>query len=236
MHKFAKPLTIILFILLILPGITEAQEAPGFGQMTVTLDDGSPQIFPIQEALLYRQVKLVFDSTAIVQNKKGDRIYFYPQLDKGSGDLLRLILGKLPTEKEKNNLFFDLFIELGDSLPDSLVWRDADSGVVFLPNGILLPGGLSPGHINGIIRLTHIDENKEVSGNLNLSFDLPFSLPGRDIRHVKLTGDYKVPVGEYRSTSISTVTQKEEMKGRYRRNIYLAVIMTVFLLAIFGLQ
>ncbi len=205
-----------------------------FGSFFLSIDNQPSVQYHIREALLYRRVAVRFDTTAQVQNKKGISHFLYPQLERGTGNILRFLIFEVGSSK--NHQFYDLFIDLGDSLPDSVVWRGAEDRIFLAHNAMLQPVSISTHNINGKIVFTHIDENKEVEGTLAVEFDSRAAIPEGQAHHIKMEGQFKVPMGEFRAASLASVTKEKEMEGKYRRNIYLAIVMTIFLVIIFGVQ
>ena len=74
------------------------------GELTITIDEIDVQLYNIQNALLYKNVLIEYDSTVLIQNDEGNRILVYPQLREGNNNVLRLIIGEI---QESNRNFFE---------------------------------------------------------------------------------------------------------------------------------
>ncbi len=235
--RVSNPVHLRIFwgMLLVLIGILPLQaEEISFGHFFISLDNHPSVQYHIREALLYRRVAIRYDTTAQIQNNRGMEHLMYPQLERGTGNILRFLIFEVGTAR--NDQFFDLFIDLGDSLPDSLVWNGQQGGIFLAYNAMLRPDKAEARNVKGKIVFVKIDENKEVEGHLKVEFDTRNATLDDQEHHILIEGDFKVPMGEFRAASLASVAKDKELESKYRRNIYLAIIMTIFLVIVFGVQ
>ncbi|GAB4374216.1 MAG: hypothetical protein Kow0042_18670 [Calditrichia bacterium] len=231
-YKISYWIHVFLLLMLFQSGNALSEESY-FGDITIAIGGLAPKTYTIQRALLYRNVSISYDSTALIQNSKSVKVLYYPQLDKGTDNVLRLIFGE---EADSSQKFFDLFLNLGDTIPDSVNWKD-DRGVVYLAyNGLAQPARLFTDHINGTVHLIKSRKSEGISGALDLNFQMPFSARDSSAYLVDVEGTFDVPVGEYRRMSLSTAETREKLKKKYEENIYLALVLSAFIIVIFGFR
>ncbi|MEJ2635180.1 MAG: hypothetical protein P8184_07785 [Calditrichia bacterium] len=204
-----------------------------FGKITVEVEGSAPSDYEIDQALLYRHVSLGYDSTIQIQNKETIDNLYYPQLRKGNDNVLRLLAGNL---RDSTQNFYDMFFNLGDTIPDSVYWRDAEDKIYISYNGEAKTIQAKSSDITGSIRFLKQNVNKAVAGDIDLSFNMKLSAADPAPSQIRLKGTFDVPVGEFRQTSLATAQEKQEKGGKYRKNIYIAIIASVFLLAILGFR
>ncbi len=223
---------LILLILIIFQVVDSATDGR-FGNVTLQIDTNSPVEFGISRALLYRNVSILYDSTAFVQSDDNIEVLYYPQLADGKQNILRLIAERLKNEEKE---FFDIFFNLGDSIPAVVQWTDEKGRIFFAMNGIARTDKPTSNHINGKIELNVGKKSEAVSGNFDLNFEFPLINDFANPNKIHIKGVFDVPVGEYEETSLATVTSKQKIEARYKKNILVAVVVGIFLLAIFGLK
>ncbi len=229
-----KSFTVSLIILIFISFFTPLNANDlDFGSVSLQIDRLPTQTLAIQRALLYRNVNIEYDSTVLVQSEKSADVLFYPQLNKGNQNVLRLIIGETG---ESNENFIDMFFNIGDTLPDSIVWNDQENRVYMAYNGIAQAIKPQSHNIDGTIHISSGDKDERVAGNLKLNFDMRLFAEDQLPRNFKIEGDFDVPVGEYRSSSLGSAAKEEEMKKKYRKNLYLAIIGGVLLVVLFGLR
>lgn len=226
-------LTLIVWgLFLLYPGRAEEQKNY-YGDISVTLNKTPTEIFSIQRALLFRSVSIDYDSTALIQDKSSETVLFYPQLSAGTDNILRLIFGK---ENQTPQHYFDLFINFGDTIPDSLEWEDEEDKIFLAYDGIAQPRKPHAKKISGKINIIRNPKTDAVSGSLHLGFKQALLIGDSTIYNVQLEGGFDVPVGEYRSTSMSTIATREKRKNYTKNNIAIAMLISAFIIAIFGLR
>ncbi len=204
-----------------------------FGKVDLTIDALPAQSLVINRALLYRNVNIHYDSTVIIQNSAGMEVLYYPQLEEGKENVLRLILDR---KSDSVKDFYDMYFNLGDSIPDSLYWNGAAGKIFLAHNGEARPLRPRSRDIRGSIEIVDGDHNRAVTGRLDLNFQMPVLADDTVASRVALKGAFDVPVGKFQETSIGTVSEKKGKSSTYKRNLYLAIIGSVFLIAVFGLR
>ncbi|MFZ0391886.1 MAG: hypothetical protein WAN36_15600 [Calditrichia bacterium] len=219
----------LLFLFLI--GGT-ALAADDYGNIYLDIQGLPAGKLPIQRALLFQGVTISYDSTVLVQNPKGQRILYYPQMNEGSGNVLQLIIGE-QTDSVAN--FYDVYVDLGDTLQKEIRWTNRSGSVFLAYNGLAQPFTPSSRNISGSISLD--TQNKEaVAGTIDIRFQQKLLMEDASPRQIILKGDFDVPVGKYRESSIAAAETEKQKKNKYRNNIYLAVVISIFILAIFGFK
>ena len=87
--------------ILILVSATVADETHPLGNLSISIDNGPAEAFPILNALLSRNVSVGYDSTVMVENKESREILFYPQIRKGNENILQIVAGTRGKKSEK---------------------------------------------------------------------------------------------------------------------------------------
>lgn len=225
-----KPILLVTVLFLLQGTVIGAQK--NFGNLAIKIDDKNSQDYPIQRALLYRQVNVGYDSTVLVQNKDSQAILYYPQLDSGNENVLRLIVGEITKQKTD---FFDIFINLGDTIPDTVFFKNDTGKILLARNGRLGFSQPLSKNINGTLQVKS-EKEKMVAGQLDLNFTLPDFLQVNQTTQINFKGSFEVAVGDYRELTLGTTSSDKDTEKKRKRNIYLAVIFSAFLIAIFGLR
>lgn len=204
-----------------------------FGEVNVQIDSAAVCNCVIERALLYRQVSVHYDSTAMLQGKGWHQVLYYPQIEEGGENVLRLIFSN---KKDTLKTFYDLFINLGDSVPDSVHWENERSKIYLAYDGMAQAIRPKSENIQGDILIIKSRKSEAVSGKFDLSFAAPL-FNGEQNAHVfHLSGTFDVPVGEYKTTSLATEETRKALKQKYKNNIYLALVLSAFIIAIFGFR
>lgn len=220
------------FLLLSLHAGAQGQEEL-LGEITLKIDDGPKTKYPIKQALLYRNVSIDYDSTILLQSSKSIKVLYYPQLDQGEENVLRLIVERKMGRKSD---FYDFFINVGDSLQDSLYWENERGRIFLAHRGEVWPTRAYAENVRGEVVLVESKSNRAVTGSLHLNFDLPGLSFDRQAHHFQVEGTFDVPVGSFRETSLSTATVDRAQKQKYRNNLYLALGLTLVILVLFGFK
>ena len=231
MSKILFQFTIILALILgcRISGI--AQEGD-FGKLNIKIDDEPERSYQVQRALLYRQVSIKYDSTVLVQNKMSSDIYYYPQLDSGQQNVLRLLAGTFKKDKQD---FFDIFINIGDSIPDSLTYTNSTNDIFISKNGKIQLFKSNSQNINGSIHIKY-EKEKVVAGRLDLSFLINNYLEIDRTEEFVLNGSFEVAAGDYRELSMGITSSDKEASSKKKQSLYFAIILSVFFIVIFGLR
>ena len=203
------------------------------GEITLKIDDQQKRDYPIKQALFYRKVSIDYDSTILLQSSKSVKVLYYPQLDRGQENVLRLIVER---KTDQRSDFYDFFINVGDSLQDSVHWENSQGNIFLAHKGQVWPTKSYAENVRGDVVLVESKTSRAVSGSLNLSFDLPALNFDMQPHHFQIEGTFDVPVGHYRETSLSTATVDMARKKKYRNNLYLAMGLTLIILVLFGFK
>lgn len=226
----------IVFLAWILPGLEVSEslaDIPSIGEISVQIDDQKKINYPIRQALIYRRVTLAYDTTAFIQSDSSSMVLVSPQFNRGENNVLRIIFGNLDTQSPD---FYDLLIILGETLKDTISWKE-DSSLIFLSrNGLLQSYQTWSKNINGQI-IFHSSRKKEIqSGVMKLELDLQGMDDLALKNHFNLRGTFELLVGDYRDISLGQTDSALKEKERKRQNIYWALIISAFLIAIFGIR
>jgi hypothetical protein len=231
MSKFRFQL-LIIFILLFVIMIPVLADETDSNKLSIKINGEAEQLYQVQRALLYRQVKVEYDSTVLIQNDNSGQVYYYPQLDAGKENVLRLLVGTINKEKQD---FFDFFINLGDSIKDSLTFKNDSADIFIARNGKMQLFKSTSQNINGSLYI-EFEKKKVVAGQLDLLFTIKNYLQINQTRKFKINGSFEVAAGEYRELSLGMTTQENKSKMKRRQNLYIALIITVFVVAYFGFK
>lgn len=222
----------LLLSVLVITGLSLAKEGE-YGTLTLIKGDQPGKTYPIQQALLYQKVALAYDSTAMIQNKKTAEILYYPQLTEGRENVLRIIAGTM-TDTMQN--YYDLYFSMGDTISQNLNWKHETNRVYLARNGKARPQKYLSKAITGDISIVNKNRNETIKGSLNLDFELVPMVRNASSQLIHLEGEFDVPVGTYQQISLATVESKKEKGKGYRKNMYLAIVFSIFILAIFGFR
>jgi hypothetical protein len=206
-----------------------AQESESsFGSVQMQVDSSEGETYYIKSAVLYQNAAADFDTIAQVQSDSSNEILYYPQILEGENNILRLILALT------DDSFYDVIFNLGDSLGDSIVYDAADSKVFFSYEGRLTDFEQRTRNMNGRILINKpVSDEKQISGELNTSFELPLDKASTRISTIKLDGTFKVYFGEFRSVSLATGSPLQEDKKKYANNLVLAMMLVAIGVFIF---
>jgi len=224
MHKYFGMIPVVLLVFMSYQ-LTYGQS---MGKVSIRFDEQEPTEYNITGALLYQNVSLNYDTTSQIQDDNGTLYLYYPQFKDGSSNVLRLIMAR-PDNREH---FYDLFINLGDSLQEEIQFNGADSLVFWGEDGRLVPMKIYSHQIQGSVQLDKAQVGLRVTGRLALEFNYGLD----SLTHISVNGNFDVPVGKFREASITTGAPDKEKKAHYRRNLYAAIIISAILIAIFGFK
>ena len=202
------------------------------GELTITIDEIDVQLYNIQNALLYKNVLIEYDSTVLIQNDEGNRILVYPQLREGNNNVLRLIIGEI---QESNRNFFDIFLDLEQSISDTIFWTNENNKVFLSKNGRTLPAEARSKNINGSINIREGDKKNRFAGQLHLEFDFPLFYSDT-LNHIILEGSYDVLSGEYREISMASASSEDIKKKKTRNTIHMLVIFSIIFFVYLGFK
>jgi hypothetical protein len=232
MKQFLNMSVLFLFIYLFIWSPLRADNK-NFGSIKMVINSTDSLDLNVQTALLYRNVNLAYDSTLQIQNQESLSVKYYPQFENGSKNVLRILAGEILTEKPQ---FYDIFFIVGDTIPDSLVWKDTSSTILMIPNGYVTASRSIAENINGYIKFDRDKKGNVISGNLKVDFNTPIFGSHGGINQVSLVGAFKLAVGTYRELALSKSESDVDKKKRGRQNLYLGIVFAVFIIAIFGFR
>jgi hypothetical protein len=209
-----------------------AQQTEGeFGTIAAKLDDNPEKQYHVTQAFVYRRAALDFDTTALIQDEDDYEILYYPQINAGKEYILRLIL-KLPETPGED--FYDVFINMGDSLKKSYNLEDKTSKIFITHNGKLQKHKQYVENVTGLVLVNQDLETQEmISGELHTDFDISFS--GNKSHHLNLSGSFEVPTGDYRTSTIAS-KKPDKNKERYKSRLYTALAISAIIILAFGLR
>lgn len=191
-----------------------------FGSIKMQIDSGEANTYDINSAVLYQNASVSFDTIVQIQNEMSDEILYYPQILEGKDNILRLILAL----NEEN--FYDVIFNLGDSLQDAVVYNAADSKVFLSYDGQLKTFAQRTRNMNGQVLIAEPDsKQKQISGELNVSFELPLDPESMRVSTINLDGKFDVYIGEFRTVSLATGTPLKEKKKKYVNNLIVAAML-----------
>lgn len=226
-------LVLILLTLTLNLCLLFGQDQNGFGKVDLQIDSGEGQTFNIRNALLYERASIDFDTTVQVQDRQGLLTYYYPQVFDGEGNILRFIL----TPEEEGERFYDLIINLDDSLQERIIFENDTGKVYFSRNGELIPFRRYTQDFSGtVLLLKGLQEKKMISGEMDISFALPLDEHAANFSTINMNGTFEVPVGEFRAVSLSATAPISKEKKSYKKNLYLAIIISALAILALGLQ
>jgi len=218
----------LLFLMLSQFSLLAQESESSFGTVKMQIDSSEGDTYYIKSAVLYQNASVSFDTIVQIQSEMNNEILYYPQILEGGDSILRLILAL----NEDN--FYDIIFNLGDSLGDTVVYDAADSKVFFSYDGQLNTFEQRTKNMNGQILLTRpISKEKQISGELYTSFELPLDKESTRISTITLEGAFNVYFGEFRSVSLATGTPLQENKKKYVNNLVVAVVLAAIGLFVF---
>ncbi|MBN2367256.1 MAG: hypothetical protein JXL67_13890 [Calditrichaeota bacterium] len=230
MPRFHIFLTVFLaMIILFVPFRIYSQNVPG--DIIIKIDENDSLRLKIRTALLYRNVQVKFDSTLLIQTEDTVQIKYYPQLEMGNQNVLRILAGDFSETKTD---FYDIFVVLGDSIPGSMTWQNKESNVFITYNGFVRNDKVSGRNIDGKISFDRDKKDKVVSGSIFLELIYPLFKQPPEHNRIVLRGKFNLTVGEYREINLSQLQSDKEKESKSRQNLYLGIIFSIFLIAIFG--
>ena len=204
-----------------------------FGELYVTIDKQDSIKLDVRMAFLYRKVDVQYDSTILVQNKDNSEIRLYPQIVSGDKNVLRIMAGEID---DLEPFIFDLFFILGDSVSSTVRWVDEEEKIYITYNGFLTSQKILTDQINGSMSFDINNKGQAVSGKVKLSLRAPLFSEDGTLNDIKLNGKFDLAVGDYRDLTVGKNLSDLDAKKKRRQNIYIAVFLTVFLVAIFGFR
>jgi len=213
-------------------GASARQSHSEYGHLTIKIGSEEPREYSIIAALLYKKASVEIDTTAEVFDRSGSDIYYYPRLNDGQSNVLQLVLQYRGNGKPGR---IDMLINLGDSLRAEMVF-EGESGVIFLnPANRFFGKPLYSRKMTGRMKLRESGGGKEVSGEMDLSCVTPFFRGDfASFVPVQINGEFSAPAGQFRETSLSTVAPRKAISRRYRRNLAIAVVLTLGIIIALG--
>lgn len=231
--KQVSSMSILFLFIFMLSWSPLRADTKNFGSIKMVINSIDSLNLNVQTALLYRNVNLAYDSTLQIQNPESLSVKYYPQFENGNQNVLRILAGEILTEKPQ---FYDIFFIIGDTIPDSLAWKDTSSTILMIPNGYVTASRSVAENINGNIKFERDKKGNIISGNLQVDFNTPLFGSQGSINQVSLTGAFKLAVGTYRELALSKSESDVDKKKRGRQSLYLGIVFAVFIIAIFGLR
>lgn len=221
-------LSILLFLILSHISLSAQDPESSFGSVVMQIDSGEGETYYIKSAVLYQNAAVSFDTVVQIQNGVSNDILYYPQILEGRDNILRLILAL------NEDSFYDVIFNLGDSLGDAVVYDAADSKLFFSYDGRLSNFKQHTKNMNGqILLIRPVSKEKVISGELDVSFDLPLGKESTQVSTITLDGKFDVYFGEFRSVSLATGTPLKESKKQYVNNLVVAMMLVTIGIFVF---
>lgn len=226
---------LVAFSALLIINFLFAEPQGEFGSFTIKVNDQVEQSLDVIQALIYQRASLTYDTTAQIQDDNSFEVLYYPQIYDGPNHVLRLIL-KYPETDTNTGEFYELYINLGDSLKERIELENEVSKVFLTRNGLLMRQKQSLKNLSGyVLLLEGLEKQEIISGELHLEFEAAFTGNANELTHVKMDGNFKVPLGEYRAASISSAKPARK-KIDYKTRLYTAIAISVLIVLAFGIK
>jgi len=222
-----KKLSLLIFMALSSLSFCFAQpDTTNFGKIAIQFNDDTPQVYYAKNATLYRNVSVDYDTTLQVQGEKATQRYYYSQLSKGNHYVLHLILDAEQSVLGKGIApGYDVYLDLGDTLTDSLQFSDVDSQVFLYKNGEFSMEKNYSRNQSGVFNLPVEGEGLGIFGSFSTVFEYPSPNQPGVYDHVSFDGTLKIP-GEnlYRGRE-GGISQVSPQKGKVVRNLLIAAAL-----------
>ena len=214
--------------LMLLLGMSWWISAGEFGDLSLSIDGNSLAGYEVKNAILYEDVTILYDTTLQLYSGRGFEQYYYPQLHAGSNYVLHLIL-----EDATSTLpfppFYDLYIDIGDTLIDNLTLPDNGS-VYWFKDGNFASQQYQASMQEGTFNLERSEDRAGVEGDFSLefSFPTPDSFVDR-LQRISVSSNLKVPESNLARGGENAVDFGKDRAGALRRNAILAVLAASFI-------
>lgn len=202
-----------------------------FGTVTVTLDDGTPVAHRVENATLYKDVDLSYDTTLFVRSDSVGDFYYYPQFNQGRRYVLHLILASGESGAGEPESSFDVYFDLGDTLRQPLTLTGVDSAAYAFQGGLFSKSRQYSTGQEGTFDLAYDEAIGTVEGRFDTRFDFATD-PGLAERHrVAMAGDLRIPESKVLVGKEGSLAPQEVRKDDFQRNIVIALITVAFVVA-----
>jgi hypothetical protein len=215
-----------IFFVLHIPGFGQEgnQEPLSLGSGFIGIDDQKSEII-IEKGILFSSTSMVYDTVVWIEKGNTSHPLFYPQLVKGSHAIIRLTA----RDVKNQNVFYDIFVELMDTLTNRYPLNTGTAKVFVIKNGELHDRPFQMKSLDGeFIIFTRKKKELEVS----LYFKtMQFNWGKENLIDCKAS--FTLPAFEYRESDIVSPVAKKAKQKIYKRNMQLAGLMVMIFLAIF---
>ena len=224
-----RRMTQILMLMVIISGTLVAQS----GTALLKLGEQPPENLDILSATLYKDVLLRYDTNVRVRTAGQEQHFYYPQVLQGNDVVLSLILGTAGDDDNPNpTRLYDVYYVLGAAFVDSLILSNRDSAAFIFPRSSAIHRPAYGRSLNGTFRIkTESGLNPGTTGTFRSTFEFPTLADPQSMQQVSLSGDMKIPLENVRQGESVSTTPVDQRKQRLKRNIYIAVITSLFLVA-----
>jgi hypothetical protein len=196
------------------------------GNITLTIADYGTKEYSVKQALLYKKVSITYDSTILVQDTNSSSLLYIPQLRAGESNILRIVLGDYAAPGKE---FYDFYFDLGDSIPDSLTWKNERKKIYMTHNGKSFSFKPASGKITGKIDFIKENEQEINSGTINLDFSMhPSDLPTIS-KFFTLKGSFMITTGEYREITLEETIMREKRTKQRSQTASFVIIASVII-------
>ena len=227
--KMIKRIMLLLINFILISGMFAQSESEHYGRIIVQINDKAEETFFAENAELYRGVAIDYDTTVYLRNENSSEMLFSPQLNKGTANILHLILKSAEVGGENQITSYDVYFNLGDTLWQQLEILDADSLVFIHPNGLLTTGRLYSANQTGQFNLVSTEDGSQIGGTFETEFDFPIPNRAEAYSRIKLRGDLNIPESQIRLGEEKVITEAGRGKKNRVRNIVFAVLLSAFI-------
>ncbi len=203
-----------------------------FGLLQLQIGNEQPEEYLVRSAILYKGVSIEYDTTLHVSNNDSTGLYFYPQLYKGTQYVLHLILESKQKSLEGPSVFYDFYLNLGDSIGDVVTLSGVDSNAFFLYSGRFTNDKLYSRNCEGQFELTSNAElSWEVEGNFRVTFEFPVHGLVNGYEPVSIHGNLIIPESRQLIGEETNLSPLKNRKKNLKRNLYIAIFTSLFIVA-----
>ncbi len=227
MQHFSLGSTLLFLIFVI---ITGRGEPPSFGNVEIKINQQSAQSYSAQNVIIYQDVVIQYDTTLHLQSDSSHGLYYYPQLHAGKNYVLHLLLNPQNEEEAGSPAnFYDVFIDLGDTLPEQLTMSEKDSNTFLLANGQFVSERQYSKNQSGMFNLTKGDAEYGATGSFQTEFEYPISGDMGEYTRVSIRGDLEIPEANIKRGTATGISRADKGDNKFTRNLYIALITSIFI-------
>ncbi len=203
-----------------------------FGTVRLQINDGAAQTYFARNATLYRNVALSYDKSLQIQSEDLREQYFYVQLTEGTHNVLHLILDATAPVLESGWAYsYDVYLDLGETLNDTVFYDGVDSLAFMFPNGEFTRGLRYAKNQTGQFYIRSKAERYGVAGLFHTGFEYPLTGQADAFDRISLSGTLQIPETHLRQGGPGGISRVSTRKNNLGRNLLLSAILTAVLAA-----